>query len=337
MEIRHCVTLPISEKGQVPEARRHALGLAQSVGLSEADESNVAIIVTEAANNLAKHSEGGELLLSSLKCNTSVGIEVLALDRGPGMNNVEQCLQDGYSSGSSMGAGMGALQRISQLFDVYSVPGLGSALLSRYWSHPGPECRSAFGWDVGAVCIPLHGESVCGDKWGIRNTRNCAMIMLADGLGHGQHAAEASQAAIEVFVESPKLMPSEMIEATHVALRHTRGAAVAVTEVDLLSRTVNFAGVGNISSAVVCGDKVKNMVSHSGIVGAEIRKIQEFSYLWPEYGILVMHSDGLKSRWDLNRYPGILKKHPALIAGVLYRDYCRDTDDVTVVVVRTKG
>lgn len=338
MEINHCVALPINEKSQVAEARRHALGLAQSVGLSKADESNVAIIVTEAANNLTKHAVGGELLLSRLKCNTSVGIEVLALDRGPGMDNVERCLQDGYSSDSTMGAGLGALQRISQLFDVYSVPGLGSAILSRYWSHSGPECCSAFGWDVGAVCIPQHGETVCGDGWGIRNNGNSAVILLADGLGHGQYAAEASQKALEVFLHGPKLMnPSWMIEAIHEPLKHTRGAAVAVTEIDLRMCTVNFAGVGNISAVIVCGDKVKNMVSHSGIVGAEIRKIQEFSYLWPEYGILVIHSDGLKSRWDLNRYPGILKKHPALIAGVLYRDYCRGTDDVTVVVARTKG
>jgi hypothetical protein len=76
------------------------------------------------------------------------------------------------------------------------------------------------------------------------------------------------------------------------------------------------------------------MVSYNGTVGHEVRKIQEFTYQWPQQGLLVMHSDGLKTQWRLDRYPGLMHKHPSLIAGVLYRDFNRGRDDVTVLVAR---
>jgi hypothetical protein len=76
------------------------------------------------------------------------------------------------------------------------------------------------------------------------------------------------------------------------------------------------------------------MVSRNGIVGHRIRTIQEFTYPLHKEALLVMHSDGLATRWGLDRYPGLAKRHPSLIAGVLYRDYRRIRDDVTVVVAR---
>ena len=74
------------------------------------------------------------------------------------------------------------------------------------------------------------------------------------------------------------------------------------------------------------------MVSYNGTVGHEVRKIREFTYLWPKGGLLVMHSDGLGTQWRLDRYPGLIARHPSLIAGVLYRDFNRGRDDVTVLV-----
>ena len=99
---------------------------------------------------------------------------------------------------------------------------------------------------------------------------------------------------------------------------------------------MKFVGVGNIaahlrSRAAAAG---RGLVSHNGIVGGTVRKIQEFEYECPVDGLLVLHSDGLQSRWDLERYAGLLARHPAVIAGVLYRDYTRGRDDVTVAVVR---
>jgi hypothetical protein len=60
------------------------------------------------------------------------------------------------------------------------------------------------------------------------------------------------------------------------------------------------------------------------------------AHAWPEHGLLVMHSDGLTGRWTLDRYPGLLVRHPALVAAVLYKDFLRGRDDATVVVVASR-
>ena len=77
------------------------------------------------------------------------------------------------------------------------------------------------------------------------------------------------------------------------------------------------------------------MTSHNGTLGHELRKIQEFSFPWEPQSVLIMHSDGLGSRWDLNQYPGIMTKHASVIAAVLYRDFERQRDDVTVLVAKS--
>jgi hypothetical protein len=76
------------------------------------------------------------------------------------------------------------------------------------------------------------------------------------------------------------------------------------------------------------------MTSHNGTLGHELRKIQEFSFPWEPESLLIMHSDGLGSRWDLSQYPGIMRKHASMIAAVLYRDFERQRDDVTVLVAK---
>jgi hypothetical protein len=97
---------------------------------------------------------------------------------------------------------------------------------------------------------------------------------------------------------------------------------------------MHFAGVGNIAASILDGNDRRQMVSHNGIVGSNLRKVQEFVSPWSSGAMLIMHSDGLGSRWDLEHYPGLAMRHPSLIAAVLYRDFARKRDDVTVLVVR---
>jgi hypothetical protein len=128
----------------------------------------------------------------------------------------------------------------------------------------------------------------------------------------------------------------DLLEAIHHALRSTRGAAVAIADVDLGQQLVRFAGVGNIAGAVVSPGGTRNMVSLNGTAVVEMRKITEFSYPWPDDTQLVLHSDGLVSHWNMDQYPGLYQRHPTVIAAVLYRDHDRGRDDVTVVVAKQK-
>ena len=332
VEVRYMSSLPVTDISRVAEARRAATALAGRLGFSEAGVGNVALVVTEAATNLIKHATAGEILLYALRSGQIGGIEVLALDRGPGMTNVAKCLRDGYSTIGSPGTGLGAIRRLATSFDIHSAPGAGTMLLARLWSEPLPD-RPPF-LEVGAVSLPKPGEDVSGDEWAIAWFPERALILVADGLGHGPGAAEAAREAVYTFHEQAALTPAAIVEAIHSALRSTRGAAVAVAEIAPAQETVRFAGVGNISGVVLSTECSRNMISYNGIVGHTVRKIQEFTYPWPANALLILYSDGLTIHLDPEHYPGLIKRHPDLIAATLYRDYARGRDDATVVVAQ---
>ncbi|MGZ8295425.1 MAG: serine/threonine protein kinase, partial [Telluria sp.] len=97
---------------------------------------------------------------------------------------------------------------------------------------------------------------------------------------------------------------------------------------------LQFAGVGNIAGSVIGGGPRRHLLSHNGIVGSNLRKVQQFEQPWDSGSLLILHSDGLGTRWDLDAYPGLAFAHCAVIAAVLYRDFTRGRDDATVVAVR---
>jgi serine phosphatase RsbU (regulator of sigma subunit) len=220
---------------------------------------------------------------------------------------------------------------------MYSVPKLGTACLAQLWANSLPVKQPDSDLESGVVCLPKIGEEISGDAWATAQDSGRTLLLVADGLGHGPQAAQASREAVRIFRANLGKSPKEIVEAAHAALRSTRGAALAIAEVDFEQLSVRFAGVGNISGTILAQEKTNSLVSYNGTVGHEVRKIQEFVYPWPKGGLLVMHSDGLGTQWRLDRYPGLVAKHPSLLAGVLYRDFNRGRDDVTVLVVREGG
>ena len=333
--MRSSLLIPVAGKCQAGEARRQARVWTQEAGGDAELVARVALVVTELANNLLLHTTGqtGALLLRRLERASVVGIEILALDTGPGTANFGVFMRDGYSTAGTPGTGLGAVRRASEVFEVHSQPGIGTALLSEVWPKP-PAGESR--WRVGAVNLPMRNEAVSGDNWCFREGEaGRSRLVIADGLGHGPAAAEASRLAVDTFAAHKHLALVPLMGAMHDALRPTRGAAVAVAEIDPARETLRYVGVGNIAASILTGGKTSNLVSMNGIVGVRGEKIQEFSYPWPQNSVLVMCSDGLKSQFHLQRYAGLLGRHPALLAGVLYRDCNRGTDDTTVAVIQT--
>jgi hypothetical protein len=236
-------------------------------------------------------------------------------------------LRDGYSTAGTSGTGLGAIQRLADTFDVWSAAG-GSVILARF---DGAKASGVLAW--GGASAPKAGEPRCGDAWDIREADGVTAVLVADGLGHGAFAADASSEAVSVFRTAAWRGPGAMIADLHAALRSTRGAAVAVTAIEARARRVTFCGLGNIAASLIGGGRTQNMVSMNGTAGHQAARIREFEYAWPQSGHLVMHSDGIATSWNLERYPGLLRHHPAIIAGILYRDFSRGRDDATAVAV----
>ncbi len=333
--MKESIAIPIIEPSQPGEARRTALALADRLSFNETQRGKVGIVVTEVANNLVQHAGGGVVLLGAIEQNLSIGLEILALDKGPGMGDVEACLKDGFSTGGTSGNGLGAIQRLSNLLEIYSPPHQGTALLAHIWASTSQPTEEQL--KIGGICLPMRGENVSGDAWTCQSYAHRRLLLVVDGLGHGSAAATAASAAVKVFQEDCQRSPYAIIEAAHSALRSTRGAALAIAEIDFDQQTVCFAGVGNIAASISSFTEQHHLVSYNGTVGHELQKIQEFRYPWYPNGILIMHSDGLGTQWKLDRYPGLIQKHPSLIAGVLYRDFNRERDDVTILVAKGLG
>ncbi len=334
--MRDILRIPVEEASRAGEARRLTALLCRRMQFSEVDNGRVSLIVTEAATNLAKHAADGELLIRSLDCGGVMGVEILSIDRGPGMANPARSLQDGVSTAGSPGTGLGAIVRASAEFDIFSQPGRGTVMISRYWAGRLSRDLPPRPLEIGTVCLPIVDDEPCGDGWAVEQGPQRSVVLVCDGLGHGLQAAEASREAERLFRNHPTRPVPEIVEAVHAGLRSTRGAAMAVLELDHAHAVARYCGIGNIAARMITASGERNLVSHNGIAGQQARKIQEFTYPWDDTGLVVMHSDGIGTRWRLADYPGLGVRHPSIIAGVLYRDFRRDRDDCTVLVAKKR-
>jgi anti-sigma regulatory factor (Ser/Thr protein kinase) len=323
----------VTEPSQPVAARAAARDLAERAGFDTTDAHRVGLVATELATNLAKHTTGGEILLRISSSDSPAEVELLAIDGGPGIPDMSRSLADGHSTSGSPGTGLGAIRRLSDDFDIYSNVGRGTVVLARMRARRSPRpVQRAF--EVDAVSVAMPGEEVCGDSWHVQHRPGEAVIIVADGLGHGLGAADAATAAIRTSSSRVFAGSTAVLEAVHDGIRHTRGAAAAVAVLQRDSQVLRFSGVGNISASIHGYSTTRRAVSHNGTLGHQARHFREYAYPWEPGTMLVMHSDGLTSHWSLDGYPGLRTHRPALIAAVLYRDFRRLRDDVTIVVAR---
>ncbi|WP_462381914.1 SpoIIE family protein phosphatase [Pseudomonas sp. Marseille-QA0892] len=314
----------VAEEAHVDGARRMVVRLAETRTGDKTLLGRITIVVQEMAFNLVRHAGHGQLLCT-LDANV---LDVLAVDSGPGMSNIDRCLSDNYSTSGTLGAGLGAIRRQSDVFDIYSRPGDGTVVLARFHLDARSDVRPTL--TCGAVCTPHPHEEMCGDGWAVLGNR----LMVCDGLGHGPHAEAASLRAREVFLAGADRYPlNTLMDNLHHALMSTRGAAISLAELDTERRQVSFCGIGNVAGRLM-GTETRSLISNNGTVGYKIGRVQTFTYPWTPGASLIVNSDGLTSKLGLQNHPGSVARHPAVIAALLHRDYRRHNDDATVLVLK---
>jgi anti-sigma regulatory factor (Ser/Thr protein kinase) len=310
--------------------RRATTDVAAEVGFDEPSIAELALVATELSSNLRKHAAEGQVVVRVVRTPAVVGIELVALDRGPGIADVERALGDGHSTTGTLGIGLGAVLRLSSTFDIFSRPGSGTVAVARRWrSDPGPVATH-----YGALTRPITGEKVCGDAVAVRSEGARTVALVVDGLGHGPLAASASQAAVHRFGEVELRSPLEILQALHPALNHTRGAAAAVVDVDPARPDIRLAGVGNIAAFCDDGQQRRGLMSYPGILGGQVRTFREVSQPCAPGTLVVLHSDGVSEKWDLAGYPGLRRQPPTVVAATLLRDFGIRRDDASVLVIR---
>jgi anti-sigma regulatory factor (Ser/Thr protein kinase) len=326
------VIAAVSEPSQVGGARRSAAEFARQAGAADAVIARIALVATEMATNLIKHASGGQILIDWFGDADGRGVELLSLDKGPGIADVGRAVADGYTTSGSSGTGLGAISRQADRWAIFSRLGFGTAMMARFCMAAG-----AGGWpgvQLGVVTLPYPGEQVCGDGWVFADANAGRTLLVVDGSGHGALAQKAAEIAVATFTDHQNDDCATLVERMHRALAPTRGAALAVARIDAGAGVVRFVGVGNITGALLSNGEMRRMVSHNGTVGHIAPRIREFTYPFAGDAVVILHSDGLSAKWNLADYPGLATSHPSLIAGILFRDYRRDRDDASIVVLR---
>ncbi|MEV4517992.1 SpoIIE family protein phosphatase [Dactylosporangium sp. NPDC049525] len=321
--------IPVDEAGAAGVARRVAVDCARRLGFSDERAGEVAIVAAELASNLHRHADVGSLSVRCLRAGASGGVELVAVDSGPGMADLVFSGADGTSTAGTLGIGLGAVRRLSSHSGGYSLPGRGTVLTAQLWAGRDRVETPV----VAGLSRPITGETVCGDRWAARERDGALLLLVADGLGHGALAAAAANAVVDAFLASGLDAPAAIVEHLHRVVSHTRGAAVSVVRVE--GDAVRFAGLGNVAGVIASPDgERRSMVSMPGIVGHQSRGMREFGYELPPEAVVVLHSDGVSDRWNLRDYPGLSRQDPLLIAGTLLRDAGVRRDDACVAVVR---
>jgi anti-sigma regulatory factor (Ser/Thr protein kinase) len=318
----------VTDLSSVGEVRRCALNAAHRLGLDETRSGELALLATEVSRNVLLHGGGGQVVLGGTREPGGAVARILAMDKGSGIPDVARAMGDGYSTAGTMGGGMGAMKRIATSFEIFTGRG-GTIILLELGKTASNDYLQAAG-----IAIPIRGERYCGDGWYLHRTPERTLALLADGLGHGLGAAEASEEAITTFRKRVQSGPGEILSYLHDALRKTRGAVAAIAEIRPKEQLLIYAGVGNISGVLHGRGNSQSLVSHNGTLGLTVPRIQEFKAEWTPDAVLVLHSDGVQSKWDLSSYAGLIARHPAIIGGALLRDFRRERDDASVVVVK---
>lgn len=323
---------PIEERSYVSFIKREIHNTIKN-HFTETKTAEINIIVAELTSNIIKHASKGELLFKFQKTETNSIFEIICIDQGPGIKDVTHAMQDGVSTTHTLGQGLGAAERLSTLFQLYSQPGWGTVAYSKVTAKPAEEFDRRFITRALLVCKP--GETLCGDGFGMRSDEERSYFFLGDGLGHGPHAHDASKKGTAYFLQTADKDPIDILKGMHQEIKKTRGLVGTVAVLNHKIHQWRIFGIGNISTRINQGIHVKNYTPYNGIVGLNMPNTTTASEIEQEkYQYLIMCSDGIKTKWDMSKYPYILKHDPIILAAAIYKDHARQTDDMSVLVVK---
>jgi anti-sigma regulatory factor (Ser/Thr protein kinase) len=309
--------------------------LAVQGNFSEGKVGEIDIIVSEMVSNLVKHANGGKLLVRLFEEEHLQGIELISMDDGPGMTDVTRMVKDGVSTKNTLGHGLGAMKRLSDVFQVYSQKDWGTIILARVYNEPRPHFRKPSQTEIGSVILPKPGETACGDGFFSIVTRDEVRLFLGDGLGHGPDAQHAVMKAGEAFMACNESDPVQIIRTLNLAAKKTRGLVGTVAIFDKSAKKWRICGVGNISTRIYSPAGSKNYMSYNGIIGLNVSNnlnVQEVNYEKGQY--IILCSDGIKSKWDVLKYPMLLRYDLSVMAAIILKDYARLTDDMSAVACK---
>jgi anti-sigma regulatory factor (Ser/Thr protein kinase) len=328
------LTISITSPAEIATTGEAAGKFVAKLGFSSSDCKEIAIVATELASNLLKHAEKGSIVFTALQAGERIGVQVESKDSGPGIPDAEQALVDGYSTAGSLGIGLGTVNRLMD--ELMINPGMpnGTSVVCRRWLRlPGGPL---FGQklEVGAATRSYKQQPENGDALVIRQWEDNALLGVIDGLGHGQFAQKAAQAARHYVDKHFDQDLKHLFRGAARACSATRGVVMALAHFTLSRRTFSVASVGNVEVVAIDGPQMTRIMPRRGVVGFNAPPPLLEERPWNQDSVLVMHTDGLKSRWHPDDFPGFRTDAPDVLARRLLTTLGKMEDDATVLIAR---
>jgi anti-sigma regulatory factor (Ser/Thr protein kinase) len=309
--------------------RRH--GAAQGLA-TEASEA-LAAAASEVAHNQRKHARGGSVGVRDVTRTGVPGVEVVAADQGPGLADPAAVFRDApRTTGSGLGVGLAAAYRLAGELDIDVRRGEGTCVWLRRFAEAVPR------QEIAILARPCRGETVLGDHAAFRRDDEALELAVVDGLGHGPLARDAADVAIATWRAHAGDAPLELVAACDRDLETTRGAVMSVARFDARTRLLEHAGAGNISTRIHRPGASRAFIGTARVLGARQRSVRiasESASLGSD-SLVLLFTDGLTTRTDLNGQQELMRQPPLVVASELLARFGREDDDALVLVARLR-
>ena len=327
----------IEERSYVSYIKREIHQCVSKAKFSQTQVGEIDIVVSELCSNIIKHAGKGEVLFRTYNEGLATSIfEIVSIDNGPGISDTARMLKDGVSTTHTLGHGLGSIHRMSTIAQLYSIPGWGTVVYAVVRTkHELSKRRKPVRVDLRALCVNKPRETVCGDGYRVKETASHTIIFFGDGLGHGPKAREAIDAAGDFFSACKATDPVDIIREMHENIRKTRGLVGTIVTCSTANQEWRICGVGNIFTKMYTGMEGRNYMPYNGTIGLNLPgSMNSSSFPVENNQYLIMCSDGIQTRWDLSKYPSILKYDNTVLAAAIYKDFTRGNDDASVLVAK---
>jgi anti-sigma regulatory factor (Ser/Thr protein kinase)/serine/threonine protein phosphatase PrpC len=320
--------VPIDDEASISLVREAIRRLAAPTAMAPERSEALIAAASELGHNQLAHGSRGSMAVRSISRGGVAGLEVVAFDEGHGILDPTVALLGPARSKGSLGVGLSAAYRLCDEMDFDVRLQEGTYVAARKFAQPLPRS------EVAIFGRPIAGERESGDDAAFVRSEQALLVAVADGLGHGPEAREASARAMATVRDQHAGDLPALLNACDQALRGTRGAVMATARLDRSAATLTHAGAGNINTHLYrprASRRFGSVACVLGTRGPSPRLTSETEPLEPR-SLLIMFSDGITSRADLSNDLELLRQPSLVIAHQLVVRYGRTTDDALVLV-----
>lgn len=324
------LTIILEKEADVGIARAEARTVAKAMGFDDLAIAQIALGVSEICHNAIRHAKGGKAIISTLNQNKILRIEVK--DNGPGIDDLHQVMQEGYSTiPTSLGIGLEVAQKSMDKFEITTTKEKGTSIvLEKYLPIPATTL------EFGIVSLPDEHYTYNGDEYLIHSFEGDKVLLaVIDGLGQGYTAHQMAISVKKIIKQYFNLPLIDLIQRCDKHLRTTyKGdGGVAMSLALIESQQLTYLGIGDTHAYLQQGTHFRTLSNIDGRVGGQqLRSLTTHSYPLTAGDIFILCTDGINTHVSLDKVNRVFSAQN--MANTLFNQFHRTYGDVTVLVLK---